>query len=194
LNQAREEFEQKTRELESVSDALQDKVSSMERGHELKCKELESQVQRSNDAKASAELELKQAMAHVASLEEMANGRLKTASKSLEVKDGVAERLQREVDELRKELSTQQDAAAEARASLLEQLRQSEQGRIDGEFEARKRAQEKVTEVEGKMMAMQKEHEAQIKYETEQLKITRKVMSPFIHLSTLFPCFFFYLP
>lgn len=106
--QAREEFEQRARELESVSDALQDKVSSMERGHDLRCRELHAQVQRANDAKAAAELELKQALAHVASLEEMSNGRLKTATKSLEVKEGATERLQREVDDLRKELTSQQ--------------------------------------------------------------------------------------
>lgn len=70
----REEYETRARELEQVCDTLQDKVSSMERSHELKCKELQSNVMRAQDAKASTELELKQALAHLASLEEMSEG------------------------------------------------------------------------------------------------------------------------
>lgn len=68
-----------------------------------------------------------------------------SASRSLEAKDGIKERLQKEVDELRKELQSREEAAAEGRSSLLEQLRQSEQGRIDGEFQARRKAQDKAS-------------------------------------------------
>ena len=60
---------------------------------------------------------------------------------------------------LRKELQEREETYGDARTSLLEQLRASEQGRIDGEFQARVKAQEKVAEVEKKMLEMQRDHE-----------------------------------